>query len=155
VSQTDPTTWKIVGTGGTAVNGSQKAFFATGVSGSIVILMNEGNDTVQVLNGDINAGFDLGGGPGNDSLSVCNFNSTVDMSINGGDGRNAVTLKNVTNTAHVTVVGLDHNDTFTFNTVHIFGLDMNGGDGTNVVCFNNATIDTGLFNFGGSGPDSF
>ena len=66
VSQTGPNTWKIQGSSGTKINGSN-SFVTNGVTGSIFIDLDGGNNKVNVTKGTIPSNLLISDGTGNDN----------------------------------------------------------------------------------------
>jgi hypothetical protein len=104
VRQTGEASWEVRGLG-TQINGSNSAFTANGVLAGIDADLNRGNDFIKVFNGTIATDLLIETNQGADSVQLINLNINGIANITTGDDSDAVLVSDVE--ANTTVEGLE------------------------------------------------
>ena len=91
---TAPGEWKIVGKG-TLVNGAKK-YIATGVTGSVTISLNGGDDTLLMHDGDVPGHLTILMGNDNDSTTMFNLTLGTFLHFEGNAGDDTLSISNLT-----------------------------------------------------------
>ena len=150
--------WKVTGIA-TKINGGNAAFTTTNanpVTGDIDISLGQGNNTLQMLNGNAPANVNIISGSGNDVLKLSNLTcnpSVGTISIDAGDGSNVATLTNITTGFEISITGGANADAIAVSNVDTLALEISAGNGTNVIALNNAST-RDMHISGGANTDS-
>ncbi len=141
--------WQITGAA-TKINGSNKAFTATGVTGAVSINLNGGNDSLTMVSGNVTNNLTILMGAGNDAAALANIQIGTFLHFEGGAGNDALAINNVhvsdPTFAHFSSIDMqDGNDTVAIHNFSDQDLEVTLGNGNDSFAMDNSDFLGGPF----------
>ena len=149
VQQNANGSWQITGAA-TQVNGSTKPLAVTGVTGSVTINLNGGNDVLTMVAGKVPGHLTILGGAGSDATTLTNLQIGTFLHFEGNAGNDTLAINNVhvsdpTFAFFSTIDMGDGNDVVALNNFIDQDVEVTLGNGNDVLAISNATYLGGPF----------